>query len=265
MAELEPRLREHPGRCIVIGGCVSFFGSVDHYLGLIYAATGRRQEATEAFRKAIAAYDRLGAGGWVARTRRALEAMAGENGAPAAELRREGPVWAVRYGDGEIRVKDSKGMRDLAALLSAPGHEIAAAELMARGLSFQAGADPVLDAEARARFRRRLDELDEDLTEAERANDLGHIGRLRDERDALAHELAAAVGLGGRARTLGDPAERARKAVSARIRDAIQRVGAEHADLGHHLKGAVRTGTFCSYSPGAPTRWRVTDGTVRQS
>jgi hypothetical protein len=42
-------------------------------------------------------------------------------------------------------------------------------------------------------------------------------------------------------------------------------VGAEHADLGHHLKGAVRTGTFCSYSPGAPTRWRVTDGTVRQS
>jgi len=40
------------------------------------------------------------------------------------------------------------------------------------------------------------------------------------EPDAPLHHLAAATGLGGRSRRLGDHSERARKAVSARVRDA---------------------------------------------
>ena len=137
-------------------------------------------------------------------------------------------------------------------------------DLMAHGMAGEAGgADAVLDDRARRQFRERLGDLEADLAEAEAANDLGRIGTIKGERDALAHELAAALGLGGRARTLGDPAERARKAVSARIRDAVKAIGACHAALGDHLRASVRTGTFCSYAPASPVRWRVTNDTPR--
>ena len=75
--------------------------------------------------------------------------------------------------------------------------------------------------------------------------------------------MAAALGLGGRSRKLGDPSERARKAVAARIRDAIERIAIEHVELGRHLRASVNTGTFCSYAPPSPTSWRVTQDTAR--
>src|SRR5438477_8574998 len=189
---------------------------------------------------------------------------AGADDEAVAELTREGPFWTVRYTDEECRVKDSKGIRDLAVLLASPNRDVPAAELMAQGMAVQSGgADEVLDERARRQFQARLAELEEDLAEAEAANDLGRIGAVKAERDAIAHELAAALGLGGRSRTLGDPAERARKAVSARIRDAVKAVGDCHAGLGEHLQASVRTGTFCSYAPAGDVRWRVTDATAR--
>ena len=54
---------------------------------------------------------------------------------------------------------------------------------------------------------------------------------LRNERDALIRELAAAAGLGHRDRKLGDEAERARKTVSARVRDALSKIGPVHPEL----------------------------------
>ncbi len=77
------------------------------------------------------------------------------------------------------------------------------------------------------------------------------------ERDFIAAELAAALGLDGRPRRAGDPAERARKAVTARIRLTIGRIEREHADLGRHLANSVRTGTTCSYRPETPMLWTV--------
>jgi hypothetical protein len=44
-------------------------------------------------------------------------------------------------------------------------------------------------------------------------------------------------------------AERARKAVTARIRDAIRRVAEAHPEFGAHLDRSVRTGTVCRYDP----------------
>lgn len=67
------------------------------------------------------------------------------------------------------------------------------------------------------------------------------------ERDALIAELSRAFGLGGRARRLGDEQERARKAVTARVRDAVGRIEAVHPSLGAHLRASVRTGAWCSY------------------
>ncbi len=113
-----------------------------------------------------------------------------------------------------------------------------------------AGADPVLDAQAKAAYRRRLDELDQEMDDASVAGDLGRAERARDEREALIDALASAVGLGGRDRRLGDDAERARKAVTARIRDAVRRITDVHPELGAHLAESVHTGSWCAYRSG---------------
>src|SRR5207302_706985 len=119
------------------------------------------------------------------------------------------------------------------------------------------GADPVLDDQARAEYRARLRDLDEDLAEAEADHDLERMARARLERELLAEELAGAVGLGGRSRLLGGGSERARKAVTARIRNSLRRIEELHAELGAHLAEAITTGTSCSYTPSQPVDWRL--------
>jgi hypothetical protein len=73
----------------------------------------------------------------------------------------------------------------------------------------------------------------------------------------LIAQLSAAAGLGGRNRRLGDDGERARKAVTARIQEALHRIERVHAPLAGHLRASVRTGTWCSYSPADSIRWRL--------
>ena len=128
-------------------------------------------------------------------------------------------------------------------------------ELMGRLI--QDFADPVLDDQARAAYRARLAELEAEIAEADAHADPHRAERARLERDALVEELTRAAGLGGRPRRLGDDTERARKAVTARLRDAIARVGRQHPTLGRHLTDTVSTGTWCAYTPPAPVDWEL--------
>jgi hypothetical protein len=130
------------------------------------------------------------------------------------------------------------------------GAEAAAADLLL-------GADQVLDDRARRQVRERLADLEEELDEAETWGDPERAARARAERDALVDELAAATGLGGRSRRLGDQSERARKAVTARIRDAIARIERVHPALGAHLRSSITTGRLCAYSPATPVDWQL--------
>jgi hypothetical protein len=59
--------------------------------------------------------------------------------------------------------------------------------------------------------------------------------------------------------------ERARTAVSKRIKDAIQRVAQYHPMLGHLLSTSIKTGYRCAYlpGPGGPIRWE-NDATKQQ-
>jgi hypothetical protein len=119
----------------------------------------------------------------------------------------------------------------------------------------------VLDATATAQYRQRLRDLEDDLDEAERYGDAGRSARLATERDALVDELTKAFGLGRRARSAGgDPDERLRKAVSARVKSAIDRVERLHPALGRHLRNSVHTGFWCSYEPERPVRWSLSFG-----
>ncbi|MDQ4131343.1 MAG: hypothetical protein M3133_10230, partial [Actinomycetota bacterium] len=194
-------------------------------------------------------------------------------------FRREGEVWTIGYGGQVIRLRDAKGLHFLAQLLREPGREFHVLDLgrqgseapthvggrehlpvgdegLTRGFG-DAGA--LLDPKAKAAYRRRLEELGEELDEALSFNDPERAARAEAELEALKAELARAVGLGGRDRTAASSAERARLNVTRAIRSVVQRIAAAHPDLGEHLRLTVRTGTFCSYhpDPAAPIVWDV--------
>ena len=195
-------------------------------------------------------------------------------GGRPATLRREGEYWAVAFGEDAFRLKDSKGLRYLARLLADPGREFHALDLVADsppaasgrpgradGLHVDpgGGTGPALDERAKAAYRGRLAELESEIDEADGAGDGERADRARNEREAIAAELSAAVGLGGRDREAGSAAERARVNVTRAIRSALGRIREESPAMALHLDRSVRTGTFCSYRPDpqAAPAWRL--------
>jgi predicted ATPase len=252
------------GTAVTMAGAVAFLGAVDHYLGLLAAALGR-QEAASHFRAAVALHRRLGARPWAARSSRELAALT--TGDAAGPLRgvfsRQDDVWTLGFAGKEVRLKDAKGLRDIAVLLGAPGRPVSVGALLGAVAGDEAaeeaalGADPVLDDRARAEYRARLRDLEEELAEAEADHDLERLSRARLERELLAEELAGAIGLGGRSRLLGGGSERARKAVTARIRNSLRRIEERHPELGAHLAETITTGTSCSYTPTQPVQWSL--------
>jgi pimeloyl-ACP methyl ester carboxylesterase len=174
-------------------------------------------------------------------------------------LLREGEVWTLTFDAVQTHLKHSKGLSDLATLLAAPRREVSAVALM-QGIGQPTApntSDEVLDDRARNEYRARLRTIEEELEEAQSFNDLGRIQRLEREHEAIFAELRAATGLGGRRRKLKDPSERARKAVTARIRESIQRIAEVHPAAGEHLTAAVRTGSVCCYEPKTAVDWRL--------
>jgi tetratricopeptide (TPR) repeat protein len=195
----------------------------------------------------------------------------------------EGDFWTVCFDGVTRRVPDAKGMRYLRLLLANPGQEFHVLALVAdvegrRGAAAGASgmsdaalerlgmhraaagdAGVVLDAQARAAYRARMADLEAERDEAETANDVGRYERAVAEIEFLERELANAVGLGGRGRRAGSPAERARLSVTRAVRAAIARMAAANPSLGSHLDSTVHTGTFCSYAPDprVPTSWQV--------
>ena len=176
-------------------------------------------------------------------------------------FRREGDYWTIAYEGRLTRLKDARGIRYLAHLLWHPHREFHATELVRlasgvpevtreaeQGSTIHAGlgdAGEALDARARADYRRRLTELDEELAEAERLRDRDRAGQLQAAIEALAHELS--VSQPGR-RAVAH-AERARLTVTKGIKGALDRIRASHPALGAHLVATVKRGYTCAYMP----------------
>jgi hypothetical protein len=241
------RLEPHAGLHVVVGGCASYWGAVDHHLGLLAAGFGDHPQAAISLEAARASYRRIGAFAWADLCQETLGRLALEPPADRPVFRFDGGLWELTYGGRRVHVPDAKGVRDLAVLVAAPGQDVHVLTLL--GVDESGGADPVLDERARTAYRARLAELDAEIEEAEDWRDGARAERASAERDALIRELTAAAGLGGRERRLGDRTERARKTVGARIRDALRRIQRAHPALGEHLRTTVTTGTSCAYFP----------------
>lgn len=178
---------------------------------------------------------------------------------PGSAYQREGEFWRIVHEGRTVLMRDSRGLQHLGVLLRRPGTPVHCLEL-AGGVPAQRRPEPglrllVLDAAAKAAYRRRVAELDAEVADAADCADSCREQRARDERDLLLQELARAVGLAGRDRAAADPVERARVAVTKAIRSAVRAIRAHHPSLGQHLVLTVRTGTFCCYSAEPAPTW----------
>src|SRR5262249_33539663 len=136
--------------------------------------------------------------------------------------------------------------------------EIHALDLMSEGSpTVTAPGIETLDEQARAAYRARIVELDAALESADARGDARASEQLAAERSALLDELGARSAPGGRPRRAGGTADRARSAVTQRIKDAVARIAREPPEAGRPLQRAVRTGTACVYEPDGPVRWTV--------
>ncbi len=170
-----------------------------------------------------------------------------------------GEFWQMTF-EGETKFfKDTVGIGYIARLLLQPNRLISAVTLLAA----RAGIDPlvaagtsgeVLDAEARKQYGQRYNDLQEDLEEARRNNDLGRQEKIEKEMDDLMVQLAGAFDIRGRARQKTD-VERVRKAVSEAVRRDIERITSEHPALGRHLTCSIFSGSDFRYAPERPTDW----------
>jgi tetratricopeptide (TPR) repeat protein len=198
------------------------------------------------------------------------------------EFHREGDFWTVRYEGRVSRIRDIKGMSYIANLLTGSGRDFHVLELTGVGLGsgpgeeqsdrrmseleredlhlvFSGDAGEMLDAEAKASYKRRLDELRVEQEEAREFGDADRAAGIQEEIDAVTRELRRAIGLGGRDRRAGSVAERARLNVSRAIKSAIGRIARTDPGLGTLLSKSIKTGLFCSYVPpsNASEPWRV--------
>jgi tetratricopeptide (TPR) repeat protein len=182
--------------------------------------------------------------------------------ASSARFERRAQTRLIAFAGRECTLPDLVGFRYIEHLLRAPGREIAATDLVG---AEQPGAEidqlglPAIDEQARDAYRRRLAEIEDDIAEATAHNDLARAELAGRDRDFLVAELSRAVGLGGRMRTVGGSAERARTSVFRAIRYAIERIAQAEPTLAAHLRRSIRTGTMCCYQPDplAPMRWEL--------
>ena len=285
-------LLPHAGRTLARGTAWSALYSADHYLGLLAATMSQRAAAARHFEAALTFDARMGARPLLARVQvdyarmlcngspaeraaakgllesaaatatklgmrsllEAAEALDREL-APAAPpggiggsiLRRDGDVWTIAHRGTTFAVKDMKGLHAIARLLREPGREFHCLELV----SMDDGPNP-----EGQRARRRLADLESDLAEAERRNDVGRQTAAREEMVRLRAQLARAAGLYGDDAEVERAVQRARVNVS-RTMDAIAKIREYDQALARHLANAIRTGVLCSYTPelGAEPRW----------
>jgi hypothetical protein len=100
-------------------------------------------------------------------------------------------------------------------------------------------AGEILDTQAKAAYKRRLQELQEELEEAQAGNDLERVTGVQQEIDFLTEEIVSGLGLGGRDRRAASAAERARVNVTRAIKAALQRLAIHHSALRLYLTRTI--------------------------
>ena len=161
-------------------------------------------------------------------------------------------TWKVRYLGKEAHLPHSKGMVDISNLLMRAGEEIKAEELLGGQIS-QASVK-IIDKEALLSVKRRLEEIETLLVDA-LDEDTYETESLKREYDQLTQYINSAVDKKGRIRIKGSTSDKARSAVTQRIKSALKKIEKAHPELYKHLDVTIKTGTYCSYKPDKDMYW----------
>ena len=186
-----------------------------------------------------------------------------------------GDYWTITFAGETAYLKASKGLSYLHRLLRHPKREFHACDLAGAVPDAESGTKqnegemcteslpisflsfPALDDKAKQAYRRELLELNEEMNEASAFSDTYRVSIIQERIAALTSHLAAAVGIGGKTRLAGSISERARCAVTKRIKEAMDRIGNAIPSVRQHLHASIKTGYFCSYDPpaGSDVNW----------
>jgi tetratricopeptide (TPR) repeat protein len=166
---------------------------------------------------------------------------------------KDSAVWKVSYDGALVQVPEVKGFYDLQKLLVEPRQLFHCAELM--GSRVDGKGEKLIDEKARKMYQDKILELQHDMQIAEQNSDYSQVENLQQQYDQLIDYLSKSLGLKGKSREKGGTVEKARSAITWRIRNAIARIERYHPPLGAHLSNAVKTGTLCSYQPEREVDW----------
>lgn len=167
----------------------------------------------------------------------------------------QGEFWELGFKGENMMLPDAKGLHDLRKLLQHPEREFHCTDLMAAGLEGEDRVE-VFDQQAKASYRKRVVHLQAEMEDAREFGDTTRLGELEQEYDTLLEHLSSSIGLGGKTRTAATSVEKARSAVTWRIRSSIKKIEKNLPQLAKHLNSSIKTGTFCSYRPEVPLEWQ---------
>jgi tetratricopeptide (TPR) repeat protein len=260
----------HFERAVAVNQRIGAVGPLEnsrYQYGAALLARGRAEDQAAAhahMRQALETAEQLGIALLLTEPTGGDEGRRGRPAAPPPPLfRQEGEYWAIAYRAGMFRMRTTVGLVYLAHLLTQPHQAIAAVVLTGLGrwlppplrtvegpvATSTGDAGEMLDGRAEQAYRRRLEDLNEELREAESWNDRERTAKAQEEMAAIADHLARALGLKGRRRVAASHAERARVNATKAIKATIRRIARYDRALAEHLGRSIRTGNFCVYAP----------------
>mgnify|MGYP001606093602 FL=1 len=165
-------------------------------------------------------------------------------------------MWQLTFHTDLAKDKDSIHNHDIAKLKSNQKNQINSMELMGSILQENVDAETI-DGKAKNSYQKKIKSLLADIEDAQELNNSELVFKLEDDYESLVDHLTKSLGLAGKPRKIGSSVEKARSAVTWRVRSAIKKIEAVHPQLGKHLSNSISTGTFCSYKPELTVNWTV--------
>lgn len=113
----------------------------------------------------------------------------------------------------------------------------------------------VLDERAQQEYRRRMEQLEEEMAEARANNDEGTMSRIDREIKMLTREWKAAMRRHGRARRFSPAQKKDRDAVRVAIDRALSSLKKSHGAIWDHLHKSVTNGPVWRYTADPLPSW----------
>lgn len=190
-----------------------------------------------------------------------------------------GDFWEIVYERKESHIKHTKGMDFIAYLLGRENEEFPIIlltqafsdntiddpqgysrmnkdELEAIGLStHQSDPMKVYDQQALIEIRKEKRKLNEELSEAERNNDIGKVEELKQKIFDLEEFYMKGTRPGGYAKNVDNPEKREIRRITRLIVTALNRIKNSDENLYLHLKNSIQKGKVFSYKPDRLMDW----------